>query len=414
MTTPVAIINARIIDPVTGTETRGGVLCANRKIVALGQVQVPSGARRIDARGTIVAPGFVDVGVFAADPFACAAGGITRVALMPDQTPVLDDPALVARASAARKPDLWVHPLAAATRGLEGLELAEIGLMKAAGAVGVATGRRWIASSGVMSRLFSYASVFDLAVIVHAEDGGLVDGAVATAGETATRLGLPAAPAIAEALAVARDLMLAEETGAHVHFRALSTKAAFDLVRAAKKRGVQVSCGVSPAHLLLSETAIGAFRTYARLSPPLRSEDDRLATIEAVRDGTVDLICSGHDPRGTDDKRLPYADAAPGMAGAETLLALSLTLVRDQVISLPRLIAMLSSTPASLLGLPAGQLTVGGEADLVVFDPDAPWRIDDEKLVGHAGNTPFDGLPVQGKVTATIKGGEIVSGTRTQ
>lgn len=409
MTTPVAIVNARIIDPASGTEALGGVLCANRKIVALGQVQVPAGAKRIDARGTIVAPGLVDVGVFSADPWACAAGGITRVALMPDQSPALDDPALVARATAARKPDLWVHPLAAATRGLEGRELAEIGLMKSAGAVGVATGRGWISNSGVMSRVFAYARAFDLPVIVHAEDGGLTNGTSATAGETATRLGLPAAPAIAEAIAVARDLMLAEEAGAHVHFRQLSTKAAFDLVRAAKKRDVRVSCGVSPAHLLLSENAIGAFRTYARLSPPLRSEDDRLATIEAVRDGTVDLICSGHDPRGTDAKRLPYADAAPGMAGAETLLALSLTLVRGDVISLSRLITMLSLTPARLLGLPAGQLTVGGDADLVVFDPDAPWRIDDEKMQGQAGNTPFDGLPVQGKVTTTIKGGEIVN-----
>lgn len=409
MTVPIAIVNARIVDPVTGSETKGGVLCANRKIVAIGQIQVPSGARRIDAQGKIVSPGLVDAGVFAADPHACAAGGITRAVLMPDQSPVLDDPALVARATAARKPDLWVHPLAAATRGLDGLELAEIGLMKAAGAVGVATGRRWISHSGVMSRVFSYANAFDLPVVVHAEDEGLTEGTVATAGETATRLGLSAAPAIAEAMAVTRDLLLAEENGAHVHFRMLSTRAAFDLIRAAKKRGVRVTCGVSPAHLLLSETAIGAFRTYARLSPPLRSEEDRLAAIEAVRDGTVDILCSGHDPRGTDDKRLPYADAAPGMSGAETLLTLSLTLLRDGVVSLPRLIAMLSSTPAALFGLPAGQVKVGGEADLVVFDPDEPWRIDDTRMAGQAGNTPFDDLPVQGRVTATIKGGEVIS-----
>lgn len=409
MTTPVAIVNARIIDPESGMDTMGGVLCANRKIVSLGQVQVPSGAKRIDARGGIVAPGFVDVGVFAADPYACAAGGITRVALMPDQSPVLDDPALVARASAARKPDLWVHPLAAGTRGLEGTELAEIGLMKAAGAVGVATGRSWIPSSGVMSRLLSYASAFDLPVIVHAEDAGLTDGAVATSGEIATRLGLAAAPAIAEAMAVARDLMLAKETGARLHFRKLSTKAAFDLVRAAKKEGLRVTCGVSPAHLFLSETAIGAFRTYARLSPPLRREEDRLATIEAVCDGTVDIIASGHDPRGADDKRLPYADAAPGMSGAETLLALSLTLVRDGVITMSRLIELLSLAPARLLGLQAGRLFTGGDADLVIFDPDTPWRVDDERMAAQAGNTPFDGLPVQGKVTATLKGGEIVS-----
>lgn len=409
MTTPVAIVNARIIDPATGSDMRGGVLCANRKIISIGQIQVPSGAKRIDAKGSIVAPGFVDVGVFSADPYACAAGGITRVVLMPDQSPVLDDPAVVARASAARKPDLWVHPLAAATRGLDGKDLAEIGLMKAAGAVGVATGRSWIASSGIMYRLMAYASAFSMPVISHPEDQGLTGSAVATAGEIATRLGLASAPAAAEAIAVARDIALARETGAQLHLRKLSTKAAFDLVRRAKDEGLKVSCGVSPAHFLLSENAIGAFRTYARLSPPLRSEADRLATIEAVRDGTADIIVSGHDPRGADEKRLPYADAAPGMAGAETLLALSLALVRDNIISLGRLVEMLSSNPAQLFGLPAGQLKVGNDADLVLFDPDAPWQIDDEQMQGQAGNTPFDGLPVQGKAIVTIKGGEIIN-----
>jgi len=260
----------------------------------------------------------------------------------------------------------------------------------------------------VMSRVLSYASAFNLPVVTHAEDSSLADNAVATAGNTATRLGLPAAPAIAEALAVARDVMLAEEYGARIHFRKLSTRAAFDLVRAAKKRGVAVTCGVTPAHLLLSENAIGAFRTYARLSPPLRSEEDRLATIDAVRDGTVDVIASGHDPRGTDAKRLPYADAAPGMAGATTLLPLSLTLVRDGVVTMNRLIELISAAPARLIGVHGGRLAVGDEADLVLFDPGAPWRIDDEEMEGQAGNTPFDGLPVQGKVLATIKGGEIV------
>jgi len=411
VTRPLAIVNARLIDPVQGTERPGGVLIANRRLVSVGDVQVPHGAQRIDARGGIVAPGIVDLGVFAIDFPAFAAGGITRVALMPDQSPPLDDPALVARAAAAGKPDVWVHPLAAATRGLEGAELGEIGLMSRAGAVGVATGRRRIADSGVMLRLMSYARGFGLTVIAHAEDEGLAGGAVATAGETATRLGLPAAPALAEAMAVARDLALVEISGARLHFRQLSTAAAFDLVRAAKAKGLPISCGISPAHLLLSETAIGDFRTFARLSPPLRSERDRLAAIAAVRDGTVDILCSAHDPLGPDAKRLPFEDAVPGMAGAETLLTLALTLVRDGVIDLPRLFRMTSSLPARLLGLPEIGLTPGGEADLILLDPDAPWRIVTERMAARAGNTPFDGLPVQGRVRLTIKGGDIVGGT---
>jgi dihydroorotase len=206
-------------------------------------------------------------------------------------------------------------------------------------------------------------------------------------------------------MAVARDIMLAEQSGARLHFRQLSTSRAFDLVRTAKKSGLPVTCGISPAHLLLSDVAIGGFRTFARLSPPLRSEDDRQAALRALADGTIDLICSSHDPQGPEAKRLPFADAEAGMSGAETLLTLSLTLVRDGVIDLPRLIALLSTAPARLLGLPGGTLTVGSEADLVLFDPGAPWRIDSDHMASRAGNTPFDGLPVQGKVLKTIKGG---------
>ncbi|MBP8235073.1 MAG: amidohydrolase family protein, partial [Rhizorhabdus sp.] len=277
--------------------------------------------------------------------------------------------------------------------------------MKAGGACAVATGRRWIADSGVMYRILSYARALDLLVISHAEDGGLSAGAVATEGEYATRMGLPAAPAIAEAMAVARDIMLAEQSGARLHFRQLTTKRAFDMVRDAKQRGLPVSCGISPAHLLLSDIAVGGFRTFARLSPPLRSEDDRQAALEALADGTIDLICSSHDPLGPEAKRLPFADADPGMSGAETLLSLSLALVRDGRIGLPRLIEMLSATPARLLDLPGGSLAVGAEADLILFDPDKPWRISSDAMASHAGNTPFDGLPVQGKVLRTIKGG---------
>lgn len=403
---PLAIVNGRIVGPDSIAE--GGILLRDRQIAAIGAFDIPSDVDIIDAHGALIAPGIIDIGSCAIDLPAFVAGGITRAALMPDQSPPLDNAALVQRAAQAGKPDVWISPIAAATRNLDGRELAEIGLMKAAGACAVATGRRWIADSGVMLRLLAYASSLDLVVISHAEDAGLTGNAVATAGEMATRLGLASAPAAAEAIAVARDIALAEETGARLHFRQLSTARAFDLVRAAKARGIRVTCGVTPAHLFLSDLAIGAYRTFTRLSPPLRSEADRQATLKAVADGTVDIICSGHDPQGPEAKRLPFADAAPGMSGAETLLTLCMSLVRDGDIDLPRLFNLLSTTPARLLSVPGGVLEPGAEADLILFDPDKPWRIDSDRMAASAGNTPFDGLPVQGKVLKTIKGGQPV------
>lgn len=405
MTGSLAVLNARIVDPVAGTIGAGGVLIRDRHIAAVGQFDPPSDIETIDAGGAHLAPGLIDLGIFAIDMPAFTAGGITRAVLMPDQSPPLDHAALVQRAAAAGKPDVWIHPLAAATKGLAGQELAEMGLMQAGGACAVATGRAWIADSGVMRRVLSYANALGLAVIAHAEDGGLTAGAVATEGEYATRMGLPAAPAAAEAMAVARDLMLVEETGARLHFRQLSTARAFALVRDAKARGLPVSCGISPAHLLLSDVAIGGFRTFGRLSPPLRAEEDRQAALAAIADGTIDVICSSHDPQGPEAKRLPFADAEAGMSGAETLLTLSLALVREGLIALPRLIELLSTAPARLLGLPGGSLAVGAEADLLLFDPERPWKIDSDRMASRAGNTPFDGLPVQGKVLRTIKGG---------
>jgi dihydroorotase len=362
----------------------------------------------IDAKGLIVAPGIVDLGVFAVDRAACAAGGITRVALMPDQSPPLDDPGLVQRASLAAKPHLWVHPMAAATRGLSGTDLAEYALMQRAGAKAVATGRRWIADAGVMHRVLAYAASLGLTVIAHAEDGGLTGNAVATAGETATRHGLPAAPAFAEAMAIARDIMLAEDTGAALHFRQVTTRAGFERIRRAKAKGLRVTCGITPAHLLLSDIAVSDFRTFARLSPPLRCEDDRQASLEALSDGTIDVLCSSHDPRGPEVKRLPFADAEPGMAGAETLLTLGLGLVRDGTISMPRLFDLLATNPARVLGVEAGTLTPGAPADIVLINADMPWQIRGSAFASGAGNTPFDGLPVQGKAVQTIKGGRTI------
>lgn len=367
-----------------------------------------SSGETVDVGGKTILPGIVDLGVFAVERGASAAGGITRVALMPDQSPPLDDPGLVQRAALAAKPALWVHPLAAATKGLNGSELAEYALMARAGARAVATGRHWIADSGVMQKVMAYAASLNLTVIAHAEDGGMTGNAVATAGETATLYGLPSAASAAEAMAVARDLALVEQTGARLHFRQVTTAAALDLIRGAKRRGLPVTCGIAPTHLLLNDMAVGDYRTYARLSPPLRSESDRNACRDALRDGTIDVLCSAHDPRGPEVKRLPFADAEPGASGAETLLTLGLGLVRDGVIDLPRLAALTSANPAAILRVDCGRLYDGAPADVTVVEIDTPWRIDGTAFASSAGNTPFDGLPVQGKVVRTIKGGRTI------
>ena len=406
---PLTIINARLVLP-AGEPVAGAIRTAGDRIVAVGPDVVPlQGDRTFDAKGLLVTPGLVDLGVFAVDKPAFHFGGITRAALMPDQGPPLDHPARVRFAAQSGKPGLWVHPLAAATRALEGREIAEIALMRDAGAKAVATGREWIADSGTMLRLLQYCAMLGLVLVSHAEDGGITGSAVATASEMATRLGLPAAPAEAEALAVARDIALAELAGARLHIRQVTTAAALDLVRAAKRRGVAVTAGVTPAHFMVSDNALANFRTFLRLSPPLRSEADRRAVIAAIADGTIDTIASGHDPRGPEDKRLPFADAEPGMAGAETLLPMTLSLVRDGVIDLTRAFQLIAATPASLLGVDAGRLAVGAQADIAVIDPDRPWIVNSDKMAASAGNTPFDRQGVQGRVTALFKGGTHVA-----
>ena len=399
---PVTIANGRLVTPDGLRE--GTVRLVNGMVDAI-DASAQDGDETIDANGGLVAPGLVDLGVFAIDKPAFHFGGITRAALMPDQSPPLDLPSRVSYIAKSGKPDFWVHPLAAATRGLDGCEIAELGLMREAGARGVATGRRWIADSGVMLRLLQYSAMLDLVVVAHAEDSALVGSAVATAGEIATRRGLPSAPVQAEALALARDIALAEMARARIHFRQVTTRAGLALVREAKARGVQVTCGVTPAHFMLSDLATVDFRTFARLSPPLRSEEDREAVREAIADGTIDVIASGHDPRGPEDKRLPFSDAEPGMAGAETLLAMTLSLVRDDVIDLPRAFDLVARRPAEILGVPAGVLKPGLEADIAIIDPERPWVIQSAKMEASAGNTPFDGQPTQGRVTRLFKGG---------
>ncbi|WP_347302218.1 dihydroorotase [Croceibacterium sp. TMG7-5b_MA50] len=406
---PLTITGGQLVTPV-GVRP-GSLRCADGFITAAaGDVAPQDGDEVVDARGALVTPGLVDYGTFAIDKPAFHFGGITRAALMPDQAPPLDHPARVRFAAQSGKPDFWVHPLAAASVGLAGEQLAELALMRDAGARGVATGRRWIGDSGAMLRLLQYAAMLDMVVVTHAEDAGLAGNAVATAGDIATRLGLPSAPAEAEALAIARDIALAELAGAPIHFRQVTTRGGLALVRAAKAKGLAVTAGVTPAHFMLSDLAIKDFRTFARLSPPLRSEADRQAVIAATGDGTIDVIASGHDPRGAEDKRLPFADAAPGMAGAETLLPCTLSLVRDGVIDLPRAFDLLARNPARLLGVAAGELRAGAEADVALIDPERPWVVDSAKMAATAGNTPFDRQPVQGRVLMLWKGGARIAG----
>ncbi len=403
--TRLSIIGGKAILPDQAEAQRTNINIDRDEIAGVGTAE---NSETIDASGLIIAPGIIDLSVFATDKPAFRFGGITRAALMPDQSPVHDDPATIQFAGLKGKPDFWVHPLAAATQGLENKQIAEIALMKDAGAKAVSTGRSWISDSGLMLRLMQYCTDLDLPLIVHSEDHDLTANAVATSGETATRLGLSNAPAMAEALAVARDLILAEESGAHIHFRQITTAKALELIRGAKSNGLAVTCGVTPAHLLLSDDALADYRTFNRFSPPLRAQQDREACLAAVADGTIDVISSGHNPQGPEGKRLPFSEARSGMAGAETLLALSLSLVRDETISICRLFELLARNPARILGIDAGDIAEGKQADLILIDPDAPWQIDSNKMAALAGNTPFDKLPVQGLVTKMMKGGKVI------
>ncbi|MWV27261.1 dihydroorotase [Aurantiacibacter rhizosphaerae] len=401
---PLSITGGTLITP--GGPVEGTLRCDDGVITAVGNDAASGdGDQVLDAKGKFVVAGIVDLGVFAIDKPAFHFGGITRAGLMPALSPPLDYPARVRFMAQSGKPDLWVHPLAAATKGLEGEQLAEIAMMRDAGARAIATGRKWIRDSGVMHRLLQYAAMLDMVVVTHAEDSGLAGNAAATASEMATRMGIPSAPKEAETLALARDIALAEMSGARIHARQVTTRAGLQLVRQAKQRGVSITAGVTPAHFMLSDLAMGDYRTFTRLSPPLREEDDRQAVIEAIGDGTIDVIASGHDPRGPEDKNLPFADAAPGMAGAETLLAMTLTLVRDGVIDMTRAFDLLARNPASLLGVEAGSLAAGKEADIALLDSEEPWVVDSREMAAAAGNTPFDRQPVQGRVTALWKGG---------
>ncbi len=398
----------------------GELLVQDGKIVDFGAgLGVPEGAAIIEAEGAILAPGLVDIRAslgepgyeyretFASAARAAAAGGITSIAVLPDSNPAIDNPALV-RLITSRGEEtgsVSLIPYAAATRGCQGEELAEYGLLKRAGAVGFSDGTKAIGSARLMRRALSYASGFGMRIVQHPEDTELSAGGAATEGARATLMGLPGIPAAAEAIMVARDIRLAELTGGAVHFAHVSTGEACTLIRRAKDRGLKVTCDTAPPYFDLNETAIGDFRTYAKFSPPLRVEADRLAILAALADGTIDAIASDHQPRDADDKRLPFAEAAPGGAGLATLLAVTLAQVHAGALTMAQVLALLTAGPAAFLGIEAGRLAKGAPADLCLFDPHRAWLVEAGKLPGKAQNTPFDGRPLEGKVIGTWKTG---------
>jgi dihydroorotase len=423
MTKRIAFRNARLIDPSSGLDAKGGLLVENGRIADVGprlfHDAEPDDPEVIDCKGLVLAPGLVDARVFTGEPGgeyretlasaseAAAAGGITTIVVMPNTDPIIDEPSLVdfilRRAAATAK--VRVAPMAALTKHLAGETMTEIGLLKEAGAVAFTDGDRTIGNTRVLRRALAYASTFGALIVGHAEDPDLSEGASVTEGEYAMRLGLPAAPAAAEAIIVERDIRLVEMTGARYHFGQISTRAALDIITAAKARGVAVTCGVAAHHLALNELDVGSYYTFRKVKPPLRSEADRAAMVEGVASGLIDIIVSSHDPQAADTKRQPFAQAAFGTVGLETLLPVALGLHHDGRAHLSHLLKALSTTPAKILGLNAGTLAKGAPADLVLIDPDEPFTVREGDLRSRAQNTPFEGRRFHGRAQKTFVGG---------
>lgn len=420
---PIFFKNARLINPASGQEERGGVLVRDGLIQEVGpQVAGPADAETLECHGQILAPGLIDMRAFIGEPGAAhretlksageaaAAGGVTTIVAMPDTSPVLDDPAIVDFVIRRARDNSIVRvcPAAALTKGLNGQEMAEIGLLREAGAIAFTDGLRSVTNAQVMRRALTYARDFDALIVHHVEDPDLVGAGVMNEGEFATRLGMPGIPREAETIMLERDIRLVRLTGGRYHAAMISTADSVEIVKAAKARGLPVTCGVSINNLALNENDIGDYRTFLKLSPPLRHEDDRQAMIEALADGAIDVIVSDHNPQDVETKRLPFAEAADGAVGLETLLSAALRLVHAGRISLPNLMRALSTRPAEILGLPGGRLEEGAPADLVLFDPDAPYVLDKRNLRSLSKNTPFDEARLEGQVTVTMVAGRIV------
>ena len=423
--TATVFTNARIVDPSRQLDAVGTVIVENGVIVAAGpeaQNQgMPAGAEVIDATGKVILPGLVDARVFSGEPGAehretiasasraAAAGGVTSFIMMPDTHPVIDDVALVefVRRTATATACVNVFPAAAITKGLEGAELSEFGLLRDAGAVMLTEGRRTLASNTVMRRALTYARDMGLVISNSTQDKELSSG-VMNEGLLASWLGLPGIPREAEAIPLMRDLMLARLIRSRYHAAELSTGMSADAIARAKDEGVAVTAGISINNLCLNENDVGEYRTFFRLSPPLRSEEDRVAMVDALKNGTLDIIVSSHDPQDVDTKRQPFSEAAAGAIGLETMLAAALRLYHSGDVPLLRLVEALSTNPAKIFGLPGGTLKPGAPADLILVDLDAPWLVRKGDIRSLSKNTTFEDARMQGRVLQTMVAGSIV------
>ena len=425
---PLALLNARLIDPAAGTQTRGGLLIIDGLIADLGGAvtrdSVPADAAIIDCAGDMVAPGLIDMRAFVGEPgaehretmasasAAAAAGGVTTMVAMPDTHPVVDDPAVVdfIKRRARDTARVRVLPSAAITKGLHGREIAEIGLLLESGAVAFTDGLHSIRNAQVMRRAMTYGRDFDALIMHFAQDEDLAGSGVMNAGEFATRLGLGGIPVEAETIALDRDLRLVNMIRGRYHASLVSAAPSLEILARAKDAGLKVTCATSINHLTLNENDIGAYRSFFKLSPPLRQETDRIAMVEALASGLIDVIVSDHNPQDVETKRLPFGEAAPGAIGLETILSAGLRLVHAGQVALPRLLHALSTRPAEILGLPQGRLQKGAPADVIRFDPEEPYVLDPALLHSRSRNTPFDGARMEGKVKLTVVAGEIVWG----
>jgi dihydroorotase len=418
-----AYVNARLLDPAQGLDEIGSLLTEGDRIVACGaHIEVPTDAETLDCTGLALLPGLVDMQVFTGEPgeehretiasvsHAAAAGGVTSMAMMPNTSPVIDDAALVdyilrrARATSIVR----LHPMAAITKNCEGRQMTEFGLLQEAGALGFTDGDRAVMNALTMRRALSYAANFDALIMQHAMDQDLQSAGVVHESELATRLGLAGIPVAAETAIIDRDLRLVENTGARYHIAQISAADSVDAIRAAKARGLNVSCSVSATHLMLNENDVANYRTFAKLNPPLRSETDRLALIDGIADGTIDVVVSGHNPQDAEAKRQTFAKSAYGTVGVETLLASVLTLHHADELDLLPLLATITSQPAALLGIEAGSLTAGNKADFALVDLEAPWVVNADRLRSKSQNSAIEGRKVQGVVEACYVSGKCV------
>ncbi len=425
-TPPLLLTRGRLIDPSTGRDEPGGVLIENGLIRDVGphldKLQPMSGVTLRDCRGLVIAPGLVDMRVFVGEPGeehretfrtageAAASGGITGLVCQPNTQPPLDDGPSIdfVKRRAQDRCIVRVHPMAALTKSCEGKEMTEFGLLKEAGAVAYTDGAKALTNPQVLRRALSYGRMFDALVVQHCEDPDLVGEGVMNEGEFAARLGLHGVPELAETTILERDLRILAATGGRYHVALVSCVASLDILRKAKAAGLKVTAGVSINNLTFNENDIGAYRTFFKLSPPLRDESQRVALAEAVAEGLIDVIVSDHNPQDVETKRLTFAEAAHGAAGLETMLSAGLRLVEAGLLTLPRLIEAMATTPARILGLPAGTLAVGAPADVIAFDPEEPWVFTREAMRGRARNSPFDEAKLMGRVKATIVGGRVV------